>query len=50
MLAASELNDEELEKIKGILDQLAQECPHIPDRVFRKMEKDPPEPLRFNKS
>ncbi|MCI0560711.1 MAG: SLATT domain-containing protein [Nitrososphaera sp.] len=47
LLARSEFNSEALAKVKERLDALAQECPHIPDAVHKRMERERPEGLPF---
>lgn len=48
MLASAQFDAPGLVKIKERLDALAQECPHIPDAVHKKMQGNPPIRLTFN--
>ena len=48
LLAHEQFDQNELVKIKEQLDSLSQECPHIPDKVNKLMEKKPPLGLKFS--
>lgn len=47
MLAGLQFDPVELRQVKEKLDGLAQECPHIPDTVHKRMERNPPQGLLF---
>lgn len=47
LLARPQFDSNSLARVKEKLDVLAQECPHIPDAVNKKIERNPPKRLSF---
>lgn len=47
-LLAPELDVDELRKVEKRLGSLSQECPHIPEYVNKRMQKEPPRGISFD--
>ena len=48
LLSKPQFDSDALSMVKEKLDALAQECPHIPDAVHKKMERSPAKRLPFS--